>query len=283
MTGVNIFKEFIQTMPHIVDTHKRGSDAYNLLQKLLRKEIELLFLGDARYRNLQPFGVIDFPYHKMGNVDTLNLFDLDEIIIFSFYYHNRDRYKKVADLGANLGLHSIIMSLCGFEVVAFEPDDWHFGILEENIKNNQCANVTLHRSAVSDKDGEVAFTRVLGNTTSSHIAGDKTPYGELESIKVKTYDFSRIIQDVDFMKIDVEGHEVVLLCSTTHEDWEDTDAMVEISNKENAKAVFEHLSSIDVAIYAQKILWQKVERLEDMPESYKEGSLFISNKNRAFV
>lgn len=282
MTGLNTFNEFIQTMPRIIETHKRGSDAYNLLQKLLRKEIELLFLSDERYRNIQPFGIIDFPYHKMGNVDTLNLFDLDEIIIFSFYWQNRQRYKNVADLGANLGLHSIILSKCGFQVRAYEPDEWHFSLLEENIKNNQCTNVALHRSAVSDSDGEVEFTRVLGNTTSSHIAGDKIPYGELETIKVKTYEFKKIIREVDFIKMDVEGHELVLLSSTTHEDWDSTDAMVEISNEVNARGVFEFLNSIDVDMYAQKVLWQKVQKLEDMPTSYKEGTLFISNRNKPF-
>lgn len=283
MTGINTFNEFIQEMPRIIDTHKRGSSVYNLLQKLLRKEIEQLFLNDDRYRNVQPFGVIHFPYHKMGNVDTLNLFDLDEIIIFSFYWKNKTKYKNVADLGANLGLHSIILSKCGFNVKSFEPDDLHYSILEENIKNNECKNVELFKSAVSDSDGEVEFTRVLGNTTSSHIAGDKVPYGELDTIKVKTYEFKKIIQWADLMKIDVEGHEVVLVKSTTKEDWDTTDAMVEISNDTNAKEIFDFFNSIGVAMYSQKKLWERVTALEDMPTSYKEGTLFISNQGKPFA
>lgn len=283
MTGINTFNEFIQEMPRIIDTHKRGSSVYNLLQKLLRKEIEQLFLNDDRYRNVQPFGVIHFPYHKMGNVDTLNLFDLDEIIIFSFYWQNKAKYKNVADLGANLGLHSIILSKCGFNVKSFEPDDLHYSILEENIKNNDCKNVELFKSAVSDSDGEVEFTRVLGNTTSSHIAGDKVPYGELDTIKVKTYELKKIIQWADLMKIDVEGHEVVLVKSTTKEDWDTTDAMVEISNDTNAKEVFDFFNSIGVAMYSQKKLWERVTALEDMPTSYKEGTLFISNQGKPFA
>lgn len=283
MIGFNTFNEFIESLPKMVSVHKRGSDIYNLLQKLLRKEIEQQFMNDARYRNTQPFGVIDFPYHNMGNVDTLNLFDLDELIIFSFYWSNKARYKNVADLGANLGLHSIMLSKCGFNIKAYEPDNLHFSILQENIKNNNCHSVELFNNAVSDSEGEVEFVRVLGNTTSSHIMGDKNPYGDLETIKVKTCEFKKIIAWADLIKMDVEGHEFVLVSSTDKSDWENTDAMIEISHEENAKKVFDFFNSIGVSMYAQKILWEKVTKLEDMPTSYKEGTLFVSNRGKPFV
>lgn len=282
MIGNNIFKEFIEDLPEIVDSHKRGSNQYNLLQKCLRKEIELQFVNDNEFRNLEPFGRISFPYYQMGNVNTLNLFDLDELIIFSYYWENKEKYKNAADLGANLGIHSIILSKCGFNVKSFEPDNWHYSILEQNIKNNNCKNVQLNNCAVSNKNGEVEFTRVLGNTTSSHIAGDKIPYGDLETIKVKTINFLEIIKWADLLKIDVEGHEVVLIKSTTTDDWNDTDAIVEISNENNAKEVFNFLNSINVQMYSQKKLWNQVTSLEDMPTSYKEGSLFISKNGKPF-
>ena len=282
MIGNNIFREFVENLPKVIDAHKRGSDIYNLLQKSLRKEIELQFINDEKYRNLHPFGLIDFPYHKMGNVDTLNLFDLDELIIFSFYWMNKSKYKNVADLGANLGLHSIILSKCGFNIRAYEPDGWHFSILEENIKNNNCTNVELFNRAVSDHEGEVEFVRVLGNTTSSHILGDKKPYGELETIKVKTVKFQEIIKWADLIKIDVEGHEVVLLTSTQTEDWDETDAMIEISNEENGQKVFDFFNSINVDMYSQKKTWEKITSFEDMPTSYKEGTLFVSKRAKPF-
>ena len=282
MIGTNVFSEFIQTLPKTVVSHKRGSDIYNLLQKALRKEIELQFLNDEKYRNLQPFGYINFPYYQMGNVDTLNLFDLDEIIIFGFYWMNKDKYKNVADLGANLGLHSIILSKCGFNIKAYEPDEWHFSVLKENISNNSCTNVELFNSAVSDYDGEAEFVRVLGNTTSSHILGDKKPYGELENIKVKTCKFQEIIKWADLIKMDVEGHEVVLVTSTTKDDWNDTDALIEISNIQNAKKVFDFFNSINVSMYSQKKKWESVSVFDDMPISYKEGTLFVSNRGKPF-
>ena len=101
------------------------------------------------------------------------MFDLDGLILYSFYWLNRNRYKKVADLGANIGLHSILLSRCGYEVSSYEPDPIHFKILSENIKSNNCSRVHLHNVAVSNTMGEMDFIRVLGNTTGSHLAGSK--------------------------------------------------------------------------------------------------------------
>lgn len=281
MIGNNsCFNTFIEELPTIKEFHTRGEKVYNFLQKSFRGEVDKLFQNDIK--DLSPFGEIVFPFHKMGNVDTTNLFDLDEIIIFSFYWQARSRYKNVADLGANVGLHSILLSKSGFNVKSYEPDSWHFSILEENIKNNSCKNIELFNCAVSDEVGEVEFIRVLGNTTSSHISGDKNPYGELETVVVDTVDFKSVIKWADFLKIDVEGHEVVLVTSTTKDDWNDSDAMIEISNEDNAQKVFEFFNSIDVDMYSQKKSWEKVTELPDVPTSYKEGSLFVSNNGSPF-
>src|SRR5574341_904869 len=82
------------------------------------------------------------------------------------------RYRRARDIGANLGLHSIVLARCGFEVKAFEPDPWHFGLLKDNLAANR-ARVEAIPAAVSTADGEAQFVRVLGNTTGSHLAGSK--------------------------------------------------------------------------------------------------------------
>ena len=43
------------------------------------------------------------------------------------------RPKNVADLGANIGLHSLIMDKCGFSINSFEPDPIHVGVFQEKI------------------------------------------------------------------------------------------------------------------------------------------------------
>ena len=167
----------------------------------------------------------------------MDLFDLDEFIIFSFYWANRKRYKNVLDIGANIGLHSLVLAKCGYEIDSYEPDPVHFKQLNYILAINQIQNVKAHCGAVSSKEGKAEFVRVLGNTTSSHLAGCKNPYGELEKFSVELFDIRKLIQGKDFMKMDVEGHEDQILLATTGADWNCLDAMVEIGAPEKANLI----------------------------------------------
>lgn len=274
--------EFIKSLPGRSDLHAPSTEFYINSKSAVRKEIEGLFSDDSQTaKDLPPFGKISFPYHKMGAVDSLNLFDMDELIIFSFYWLNREKYKRAADIGANIGLHSIIMDRCGFEVHAYEPDPEHFKVLKQNLELNGCSNVFPHNAAVSTRGGMAEFTRVLGNTTGSHLSGAKAnPLGELERFSVAIEPIGPIIERADLLKIDAEGHEKEILLATNKEEWVNTDAIVEVGNEENAKSILEHFSQMGVNLFAQKINWHKVESLEDMPKSYRDGSLFITSDDR---
>src|SRR3546814_20413787 len=85
----------------------------------------------------------------MGNIDSLDLFGIDELIVFAFYWANRDRYRTALDLGANIGLHSIILDRCGYRVTAFEPDPETAEELRRNLVRNGCSNVEVHEAAVA--------------------------------------------------------------------------------------------------------------------------------------
>jgi hypothetical protein len=87
---------------------------------------------------------------------------------------------------------------------------------------------------------------------------------------------------VDFIKMDVEGQEKKILCATTKESWANVEMMVEIGTEENAKEIYNHLSSININIFSQKLGWGKVEKLTDLPTSHREGSVFIT-KNNAMI
>jgi len=55
----------------------------------------------------------------------------------------------VIDVGANIGYYSL-MARGVKEVHAFEPDDYAYSILVENVKMNGCRNITEHCIGVSD-------------------------------------------------------------------------------------------------------------------------------------
>ena len=104
---------------------------------------------------------------------TDSLFCDNEQIIFEFYAKNKDRYRRALDIGANIGVHSILMARQGWDVHAYEPDcgdgpwpDGHYDHLEMNIKTNGVkSNALPFNVAVSDQKGVKTFVRVKGNTT----------------------------------------------------------------------------------------------------------------------
>jgi len=276
------FNDIFEEIKNSPDKHPRGCEDYKRIESKLLEIVKKsgFVSGGSGKESYGPFGVISLPYFKMGAIDSLDLFGLDEMIIFSYYFNNRNRYKKVADLGANIGLHSMLMSKCGFQIEAYEPDPTHIEMIGKNFKLNSVNSVNLNQVAVSDVDRKTKFVRVLGNTTSSHIAGAKdNAYGDLETYDVNVVSAKEIFKNSDFIKMDVEGEEAKIILSTTKEDWKNVDMIMEVGNEKNKEAIFEHLNSIGVNMFSQKQAWKKVEVVGNMPANYKEGSLFVSLDN----
>lgn len=281
MVDEKSFGKIIKNLSTLPKLHTRPSKAYDLIDELIKNMIAKsnLSLKKDSIIEMDPFGTINFPYTEMGAINSLDLFGLDELIIFSFYWKNRKKYKKVVDIGANLGLHSIIMARCGWTVTSYEPDPVHAKLLKRNLDLNDINSVNLLEKAVSDQVGTVEFIRVKGNTTGSHLAGAKSnPYGELDRFPVSVDNFKNVIDDIDFIKVDAEGHENILIMSTEKKNWENLEMIAEVGTSENAELIYNHLSSINVNIFAQKIGWEQVTDLKQMPTGHREGSIFVSSK-----
>jgi len=225
---------------------------------------------------------VAMPYFSMGAINSTHLFGLDELIIFSFYLSNQQRYRNVADIGANIGLHSIFMARCGWNVTSYEPDPVHAKRFLENVRQNEVSEkISLREKAVSSEAGRLEFVRVIGNTTGSHLAGAKNnAYGELEKFSVDVDGIDQIIGNFDLVKLDIEGQEGIALCATTKEQWSKTDAIIEVGSAQNAQMIFEHLSQIGVGMFPQQIGWQRATSAEHIPVSYRQGSLFISSRSQ---
>ncbi len=269
----------IQSLIENPSQHSRDSSFYKTHEQELLNMLENSDLNSSKsgHESFEPFGDLHFPYREMGAINTIHLFGLDELIIFSYYWANKSRYKNVADLGANIGLHSLIMDKCGFAINSFEPDPIHVDVFQENIVNNKSVNITINQKAISDKSGTMDFIRVLGNTTGSHLAGAKEdPYGELETFSVETSDINAVLSNNDFVKMDIEGQEATAILSTKKDTWANVEMILEVGTEKNAKIIFEYLNEINVNMFSQKTGWNKVSNLAEIPTSYKEGSLFLS-------
>lgn len=261
--------------PWLHDFHNRNSAVYRLFDRIIRTYF-------TNYQedilDVAPFDGVVWPRISLGNVTSHDFFSFDSFIIFSLYSINRNLYKKVFDLGASIGLHSILLSRLGYEVYAFEPDPVHHDLLTKNLARNRCSNVHVYRKAVSDKSGLSDFVRVLGNVTASHISGAREFYGEIERLKVETVSYRDIGIQPDLMKVDIEGHERNVILDIERDGWENMDALVEIHSVDNSRAIFDHFEGSGVNVFTQKLGWRRAAHHEDMPTDNKDGNVFISRR-----
>lgn len=260
--------------------HSCSTEWYKSFSDAIAKEV---LLGHSPRINgtiqFGEVGIVDFPFYAMGNVDSSNLFGLDELILFSFYFQNKSKYKKVLDLGANIGLHTLVLTLLGYSVVSYEPDPIHVAQIRKVLEKNKVFSGGIVEAAVSDSNAMQDFVRVLGNTTGSHLLGAKSssPYGGHETFSVKTHDIGEVLEaGFDLVKMDVEGHEATLISHLSPECYQKTDFLLEVGSKENASKIYQRINNLGLNMFAQKMNWQKVENESDVPTSYKEGSLFIT-------
>ena len=260
--------------------HARGTFFFREFEELLLTELPMIHSVISEEKIIiGELGPILFPYFKMGDISSVNLFGLDELVLFAFYFANRARYKKTLDLGANIGLHTLVMKKLGFETVSYEPDTIHLSQIEKVLELNGFSNDGVRPKAISDHNGTMEYLRVLGNTTGSHLIGAKeNVYGPTDVVAVEVDDILQVFLDekFDFVKMDVEGHEAVLLNRITPESMICTDIMLEIGSKKNAVEIYRILGEKKIPAYSQKNNWGRVQSLEDLPSHHTQGSLFLS-------
>lgn len=124
-----------------------------------------------------------------------------------FYSENIDTMLRyitpdniVLDIGAHVGTTVIPLAKSSRKVHAFEPVSENRKYLYKNLEQNGITNVQVHECALGAKNGTVTMiTPDSANTGAFEIKeGGAVPLKTLDSLN---------LGQVDFIKIDVEGHE----------------------------------------------------------------------------
>jgi FkbM family methyltransferase len=137
----------------------------------------------------------------------------NEIDFISQFIHPRD---VVLDVGAHVGVHSRAFSkLVGpsGHVHAFEPNPASQQLLLENIRLAPTPNITAHLFAASRQNKTSARAADTANNTGNfHIMPDTESDAAPSVVTVPTRSLDSLGLDVaNFIKVDVEGHEVDVL------------------------------------------------------------------------
>jgi FkbM family methyltransferase len=138
---------------------------------------------------------------------------------FGSYEHDKQKLfastvkegSVVYDIGAHVGFYTLLASELvgsGGNVIAFEPVPRNLRYLKEHLRLNHCDNVMVIEAAVADRSGNTFFE----DDTSSYT-GHLSSKGclEIKTIALDDLVTKGEIPPPDYMKIDVEGAELLVL------------------------------------------------------------------------
>lgn len=131
----------------------------------------------------------------------------------------------IVDIGANFGLYSLATSaycrkqgLTGVKIYGFEPNVYEYAKFKRNIEINHYSEIQALPLAVSDRAGvcQLAIPPV-GLGMLSYLLTDQSPQTEasqvieVETVSLDLWCEQQGIQQIDLLKLDVEGFELSVL------------------------------------------------------------------------
>jgi FkbM family methyltransferase len=130
------------------------------------------------------------------------------------------------DIGANLGFYSFVAAKSNPNIIvhSFEPSNGAHYYISRNVAHNKANNVTVHKTALSDKNGAISFHEEINpkypylkhflsgisNTDNTHSMRASKSY----DVTTETLDHfvQRIdLSSVDLIKMDTEGTEHLIV------------------------------------------------------------------------
>ena len=118
---------------------------------------------------------------------------------------------QIVDVGANIGLYSLLLAKLTGEngqVYSFEPEQSLFATLVHNCAANNVTNVVPFQYAAGSSNGRAAFAPSAFNSGNNTLTICGTGSVEVELVRI---DDVLSVTAVDFIKVDVQGHELAAL------------------------------------------------------------------------
>lgn len=155
--------------------------------------------------------------------DLRDNYETDQIVVREIweenvYEVNDGHFNKggvVVDIGANIGTFSIYSASKGAKVYAVEPEPNNAQALRKNIELNNMQGLIVHVPfGISDREHVATITDMGGGST---IKDDGMPGTEINLISLDDLFSLYPINEVDILKIDVEGSEVDIILGASKE------------------------------------------------------------------
>lgn len=154
---------------------------------------------------LNPCDFVQSEFYWIGEFERWDWYHLSRMI---------HQGSVVFDVGSNFGYYSLMLAhTAGAKVFAFEPSTPTFARLKTNIALNRLEGaITAVPSALSDVRQSGYLSAVPGNSGSNFLSdhGDRVMLDTLDHYCTVNH-----VSKIDFIKIDVEGHEFHVLKGAT--------------------------------------------------------------------
>ena len=141
--------------------------------------------------------------------NTNDFYEIDILEDWNKYFEN---VKVILDIGANIGNHSIYWSQNDNiqKIIAFEPLELNFRLLEKNITDNHINKVEIHQLGLGKRDGYAVIDKIDHNNLGATSLKFVENKGDIKIVS-GDYFVSNINYPIDFIKIDVEEFEIDVL------------------------------------------------------------------------
>lgn len=218
MSKDSIYNFYLKSIKKMSKGHGFGKNP--VVRKILKKSKVLLkpeyVIIDKQKIYLDKWDSLDLLENKVyGELDTKivkKVVKTDDVVL---------------DLGANIGYFTILFAkLVGNngKVIAFEPEFKNFQILKKNIAENGFHNVIAENKAVSEKNGTTVLYTGTKSSGANRIYEPKKAQewrekgkqqeflkNEIETVSIDEFLNNKKIENVDFIKMDIEGGEFFAL------------------------------------------------------------------------
>lgn len=194
------------------------------VKKFFRKKVNNIFLNYHRpYYNKYIYDIAQRYVHFYKGECNPDMHTNGEVFFLrEILRPDLSGWKVIFDVGANEGNYTdniVKINNEGFAVHCFEPNPESFSILKDKFRDSK--NIICNNIALSDSEDEKNFYfNIKSSTASSFYEMDGFTDRDFLIKKIKTLTLDNYcqemkIQNIDLLKIDVEGHELSVLLGSS--------------------------------------------------------------------
>jgi len=189
---------------------------------LLNKVINYFcFKNEIIFANKKPYIKINDIYLEVVNRYFLKIVNEKYVskadLIIKFLNKYKFYPKIILDVGACWGEFSLVLAKYynKSHIYAVEGSEENYKVLCNNIscQLNKIENVEPYNYIVSDSDNYKFIKNVIGTTNrvNNIVDQESSNYSKVKSITLKKFISDKNLTYIDFLKLDIEGHELHLI------------------------------------------------------------------------